>query len=360
MLPVRCFRRTLIAALWLAALGAGIAASVQAQSYVTARPVYLRRSPSMKGAKLRELAQGDTVTRRPSVAARLGWLPVRTPDGKAGWVGIVNLRDVAAAVASAATTTTPDSSSQAAPRIDASWPKPSIDTSTILVQAGAKTCGPHGDDTSDDGTNYHKNRVDVPTLSHLITLEAIRSLPDTALWRFTNRKHWTAEDSALVLPYEGIPVTVEGYFEIVKPQATAAPTGNNQVGESPNCHSWSEDDTDWHMALVADASETEERAVVVEPTPRTKRNHAAWGLTNVEKLAVRMSPSSPRNEAGATRVRVTGFLMLDPVHPTHIRGHCTANCASKHFYRATLWEVHPVTRIEVLRSGAWVPLDSSP
>lgn len=125
-------------------------------------------------------------------------------------------------------------------------------------------------------------------------------------------------------------------------------------------HSWDEADTDWHMALVADPSEHEDRAVVVEPTPRTKRHNAGWVPVKVQALAVRRRPSSPRNEAGAARVRVTGFLMMDPVHPMHIRGRCTTDCAGKSFYRATLWEIHPISRIEVLQNGMWVDLNELP
>ena len=43
-------------------------------------------------------------------------------------------------------------------------------------------------------------------------------------------------------------------------------------------------------------------------------------------------------------MRVTGFLLMDPVHPDHIEKR----------YRATLWEIHPVTRIEVLVGNRWV------
>jgi hypothetical protein len=326
-----------------------------AQDYTTARWVVLRGSPSKTGAKLRTLPPGDTVSRRPEVDAKPGWLPVRTSDGKAGWIGIVHLRNLAIAAASSATTLTTDNAGAAFARIDTTWARTVITQDTIRVQGGVLACGPTGD-VQDDGTNLNKDRANIPSASHLITVDAIRSLPDTLLWRFTNRTHWTHDDSALVMPYEGIPVTVEGFFEIVKPQATSPPSGTNTVGESPNCHSWMEDDTDWHIALVADPSETEERAVVVEPTPRTKRHHAGWVVDSAKALAVRRSPSAARNEAAAARMRVTGFLMLDPVHPTHIRGHCTSNCANKTFYRATLWEVHPVTRIEVFRGGQWVEL----
>ncbi|HEV8449179.1 MAG TPA: hypothetical protein VGQ44_20290, partial [Gemmatimonadaceae bacterium] len=93
---------------------------------------------------------------------------------------------------------------------------------------------------------------------------------------------------------------------------------------------------------------------------RTKRAHAAWTTTAVSQLAIRRTTSSHPDPTKAVRVRVTGFLMLDPAHPTHIRGHCTEKCDTKTFYRATLWEVHPVTRIQVLKNGTWVELPEQP
>ncbi len=329
------------------------------QDYVTSTWLFLRRSPSDSGAKLRTLPPGDSLLARP-VAPRPGWLPVRTMDGKAGWVGESFVRSIATITASMGTSVVTGSGGAAFSRIDSTWDKPPITQSTIRVQGGTLGCGPRGDSPADDGTNFNKNRADVPTSSHLVTVDAIRSLPDTVLWRFTNRKNWTRTDSGVVIPYEGLPLTVEGFFEIVKPQATSPPTGTKRVGESPNCHSWDERDTDWHIALVADPSETEDRSVVVEPTPRTKRHNSGWDPKAVAKLAVRRKPSSPRDEQNAARVRVTGFLMLDPVHPDHIKGKCTSNCAGKRFFRATLWEIHPVTRIEVFRNGAWVNLNEAP
>lgn len=348
--------RFVAAALVAAALFTPLARA-DAQDYVAATWLYLRRSPNDTAARLRTLHPGDTLHARDAGVTRPGWLAVRTMDGKAGWVGEVYVRSIAVMDAAAGTAVLARPDGSAFPRIDPAWARPPLQQSTIRVQGGAVPCGPVGDAPDDDGTNLHKNRADIPGQSHLVTADAIRSLPDTVLWRFTNRKHWAAADSAVVIPYEGIPLTVEGYFEVVKPQQTSAPASGKKVGESPNCHSWAEMDTDWHVALVADPSETEERAVVVEPTPRTKRHNASWDVATVSALAVRRTPSSPRNEAGAARVRVTGFLLLDPVHPTHIRGTCTSACAGKKFYRATLWEIHPVTRIEVFRGGKWVDLN---
>lgn len=262
----------------------------------------------------------------------------------------------AATATTRATTTT---ATAAQDQIDPTWAKPPLVSSIITVQGGQVSCGADGDG-GDIGTDERKNRADTIATGHLVTVDAIRRLDDALLWRKNNsRDQWTAADSSAVLRYEGVPLTVEGYFEIVKPQKTSAPTDGRKVGEATNCHSWAERDTDWHIALVASPSETEEQAVVIEPTPRTKRNHPGWTAAKARKLAVRHSPSDTRHEAEAVRVRVTGFLMFDPVHVDHIRGGCAKlHCSETTFYRATLWELHPVTRIEVQQGGHWVDLNT--
>ena len=45
-------------------------------------------------------------------------------------------------------------------------------------------------------------------------------------------------------------------------------------------------------------------------------------------------------------VRISGWLLLDPEHRNHLGK-----------YRSTLWEIHPITRIEVMKDGSWVDLD---
>lgn len=49
--------------------------------------------------------------------------------------------------------------------------------------------------------------------------------------------------------------------------------------------------------------------------------------------------------------------MLDPYHWDHIRAACVAvSCSATRFFRKTLWEVHPVTRIQVQSGNGWVDL----
>jgi hypothetical protein len=95
--------------------------------------------------------------------------------------------------------------------------------------------------------------------------------------------------------------------------------------------------SDWHIALVGNYGDPESEAMVVETTPRIKKNHPAWIPDNLKPLV-----------GTADSVRVSGYLLLDPVHKGHLGK-----------YRRTLWEIHPIHRIEYWRSGQWFDLDDT-
>src|SRR5512140_1411911 len=101
--------------LLLASLPFG-SATGQTADYATTTWVYLRQRPSMSGAKLRTLPPNDTLSKR-TVAPRAGWVPVRTLDGLAGWVGEPRLRDLHHTADDSGTTVTVPPGSPAA-RID--------------------------------------------------------------------------------------------------------------------------------------------------------------------------------------------------------------------------------------------------
>lgn len=113
--------------------------------------------------------------------------------------------------------------------------------------------------------------------------------------------------------------------------------GAKQSGaESSNCGT--ERDRDWHVWIGNDKPEggvdpkaLRASSVVVEPTPRTIQANSAWNLKALLKLSKR-----------GAKVRITGWAMFDPEHPSEIGK-----------TRGTIWEVHPVTKIEVWSGGTW-------
>lgn len=76
------------------------------------------------------------------------------------------------------------------------------------------------------------------------------------------------------------------------------------------------------------------RSTITEITPRWRNVNPNWNLKTIGKLIKQKA-----------KFRITGWLMLDPEHPEHIGK-----------TRASLWEIHPITKIEVLNGNKWVEL----
>lgn len=313
---------------------------VAAQVFETTANLRLRQGPSTEFEILRVLEKGSQVAKLHPDSARNGYRWVLA-GRDTGWVAVRYLTPIAAAGASENLSENAASARAAAPTgmaaaIDSSWDKQAIEHSVFSgISSGVSfSCGPNGATGSNDpGTNERKNRSDPPQNPHAITWEAIGKESNLAWPRqaSTTRRAWTAAQLSEIEPYEGIAVVVTGFIRALRPQS-----GNR---EDTNCGKTGENNTDWHMALVGDAQMPESEAVVVEPTPRFKINHPGW---KPAKLAPFVNTGRAEDS-----VRVTGFLLLDPTH----KGHLTR-------YRGTLWEVHPVTEIEVFVLGrGWITLD---
>jgi hypothetical protein len=265
-----------------------------------------------------------------------------------GWVASRYIRLMeearAMAVPSAAISGTIEGVDAPATAIDADWAKQPIRHSTWRGTAGgtAYSCGFRGTPgNADPETNERKNRVDVPTLYHAVRFEAVADSATMPWPKGKTRPDWDntsqgrADRARFVTPYEGVAITITGFIRTIKPQASNS--------ESTNCAAHGEANTDWHMALVGTFDAPESEAMVVEPTPRSKKAHG--GLWTRHRLASYENPQDP-----ADSVRISGFLMLDPEHMNHM-----------HRYRQTLWEIHPVTKIEVFVPGTgWTELDDLP
>jgi hypothetical protein len=85
------------------------------------------------------------------------------------------------------------------------------------------------------------------------------------------------------------------------------------------------------MALVEHSGDGEKEAIVVEPTPRFYAKHPKWLFSKLSELDHSPLP-----------VRISGWTLMDPVHKGHLGK-----------YRTTLWEIHPITKIERFENGQW-------
>ena len=298
----------------LAVVLVGLSTFLFASQGIVKKPSNLRPTPSSAKKPLQKLAVADEVEILDQTTQN-GYYHVRSEDEVEGWIWAKNLRLVdeestALSVATAATT------------ISENWAKPTPNKTTFKGVEG--NCPWDGDGTDSD-TYLRKNRSDVPTTYHDLKWEAIHDLAFPT--DKPKRKDWTPEHIADIERYEGAALRTIGYIVAVKPQA-----GNE---EGTNCGFSKVSDTDIHIAIVGEAGDGERNSVVVETTPRFLKAHPKWTKKTLEQY-----------ENLDIAVRISGWLMLDPNHRNHLNK-----------YRHTLWEIHPITAIEVLENGQWKSID---
>ncbi|MGB7922480.1 MAG: hypothetical protein WCF57_04490 [Pyrinomonadaceae bacterium] len=192
------------------------------------------------------------------------------------------------------------------------------------INAPFKGCPPEGDG-GDPALNRLKNRIDegnyVP-----VSFDAIAQLQWPEGVERRRRSKWSASDAQAVARYEGIPVVVEGYLAASKLEGP----------ESPNCHGADNEFRDFHIWVTKNAEDDRKGSIVVETTPPVRANHPNWRTDLLGQIA--------RKDQ---RVRISGWLMLDPEHPDQVGK-----------TRGTIWEVHPVMKIEVLDGDRWTNIDA--
>ena len=193
------------------------------------------------------------------------------------------------------------------------------------MSPGFEGCPAEGDG-GDGALNRLKNRVDTAEWAPVDFATIINmSWPPFVVRRA--RDNWNLGDAITVAETEGLPVAVEGYFAGAKVEGP----------EATNCHGAQSKFRDWHLWLAATPGKDRRRSIVVETTPAVRARHPEWSIMKIHGLV--------RDSA---YVRVSGWLMLDPEHPDQIGK-----------TRGTLWEIHPVMRIEMWRAGGWVTLGAS-
>ena len=257
--------------LWVVSLILVSTALGFAQQAVVTHNAILRGDPSSQHRPIRRLAPPDTVDLVQPEPTN-GYLHIRTGDGEEGWVLAKYLRVLSpsepAPESPATASGPPPAPGTAAAEISPEWEKPVPPPTTF--SSGGQTCGPSGDG-GDTATNLLKNRTDVPSSYHAVAFDAVATVayPNPAP---PHRQDWTAAQLAAIKPFEGVPITVEGYIVAIKPQTSGS-------GESTNCHWTQPTQVDWHIALTKNPGEGEKAAVVVKTTPRVRQSHPKWTTT---------------------------------------------------------------------------------
>jgi hypothetical protein len=164
--------------------------------------------------------------------------------------------------------------------------------------------------------NVLKRRMTIPLASDMdrdVSMTALTAPGDDIA-------RWSDENAAII----------EGYVAGVK------------VGgvESVNCHTHQAAYRDTHIELTLKPNDNDESTyVIVEVTPQMRQKMAAAGTD--------WSTSALRRQLLGRWVRVTGWLLFDREHTENA---ANTNPGGTRLWRATAWEIHPITAIEVLPS----------
>lgn len=122
--------------------------------------------------------------------------------------------------------------------------------------------------------------------------------------------------------------TIEGYVADVK------------VGgvESVNCHTHDPKYRDTHIELtLIPLHDAESKHVIVEVTPQWREAMMVKGVD--------WSTPTLRKQLLGRWIKVTGWLLYDEEHATAAEN---TNPGGSKNWRATVWEIHPITDIQVL------------
>jgi hypothetical protein len=188
--------------------------------------------------------------------------------------------------------------------------------SRLPAQATFNGCPLVGDARSSglQTLNVLKNRTELPVgadIDSQVTLTALLTPGD-------DRHRWNERHAA----------TLIGYVLDVRPGGM----------ETVNCHARGASDRDTHIELVLDPlSPSGPERVIVEVTPRIRALMASGGLD--------WSTNAIRRDFLGRWVRVTGWLFFDAEHAKQSQ-HTAPSRPDP--WRATAWELHPVTAIETV------------
>jgi hypothetical protein len=198
-------------------------------------------------------------------------------------------------------------------------------------------CPPQGNG-GDPQLSKLKNRIDDGDFQ-AVEFDLIKSLPFPIAVAKKQRSTWTASQKKALGKFEGTPISIEGFLAIVNNSLPNQPPklqgGREEGKEACNCGFPDSTFHDFHVWILAVPDTSRKDAIVVEITPPVRSKHPNWNLNKLTQIA-----------NAKQKVRISGWLVLDQEHPEQIGK-----------TRASLWEIHPIIKIEVESNGAFTTLN---
>ena len=308
-------------------------AAVAQQATVT-RSSNLRQEPNTQSSILDVLHQGDTLTLTATVKSG-GYYPVKTADGKTGWIWAKNLTTGQTLTAMRKTTNL-----SAAEKFVSSCESPSYPgKATVMDKTSCPIEGSGGKEAEQNKAKNDFCATGAPqavTIADLVELqrkvEADGSIPFG--------KEGPATDRSKLQSFgEGTSVVLTGYVKMARQEGKESVNCELDVPNQPAYH-------DIHISIVEAPGNSECSGVVAEMIPHHRPT--SWNPALVNKV----------RDAGL-QVRLTGDLMFDSSHAPCANGAAIAGDPS----RAALWEVHPIYKFEVCTQAdcsagdGWVSLE---
>jgi hypothetical protein len=176
----------------------------------------------------------------------------------------------------------------------------------------------HGGDVEAD---LLRNRID--RASHPRTFSATQfihlAMPGVVHGKPIPMARWTRKDRRQAFRYEGMSASLVGYL-----------VAFDRLGPSEPCNCGGKAGYDWHLWIGRSYQSSRKASIITEATPRVRARERGFDWKRFATIA-----------GGAKKVRVTGWIFLDNDHRVGETD------------RSTLWEIHPITRLEVWGKHGW-------
>jgi hypothetical protein len=172
--------------------------------------------------------------------------------------------------------------------------------------------------------NIKKNRWYAPQNYTDMSIADIMNLPHDSLssMEARDRKNWTPGAALQAASGEAIGVRTTGYFIYARKEGKESCNG---------------DDTnyvDFHLWIADSFVKVEDGSLIAEAIPYWKEQFPKWMIDTFQTMAFRN-----------VQVRISGWIMWDEDHPEQLGKS-----------RASLWEIHPITKFEYYSNGSWQTL----